>query len=262
MLNKFVLIRDFIARISGSNKRCYADFSRQGEKSVFYAGEKQNTTARGNMMKFVMSYSCGKDSTLALHKMIADGHIPVGLLVVFSKQTDRSFCHGATRDLLERYAAALEIPLILCASDGQDYPAAFEKGLQKAVQCGAEAACFGDIDLDEHKIWGEERFRNAGLLPVFPLWQKNRTEAVHEFLALGYQCVIKTVNKNLLPRDLLGRRLDGEVLKIMAGCGIDICDENGEYHTLAVDGPVFKKPLEYHMGEILDLGDYPVIDIF
>ena len=48
----------------------------------------------------------------------------------------------------------------------------------------------------------------------------------------------------------------------MAGCGIDICGENGEYHTLAVDGPVFKKPLEYHMGEILDLGDYPVIDIF
>ena len=48
-----------------------------------------------NGKKFVMSYSCGKDSTLALHKAIAAGGIPMALLVMFNPDSGRSFFHGA-----------------------------------------------------------------------------------------------------------------------------------------------------------------------
>ena len=46
-----------------------------------------------------MSYSCGKDSTLELHKMILQGHTPVALLVMVNENVDRSFFHGADYDI-------------------------------------------------------------------------------------------------------------------------------------------------------------------
>lgn len=41
-------------------------------------------------MKFVMSYSCGKDSTLALHHMIRQGNEPAALEI----STLRNIAHG------------------------------------------------------------------------------------------------------------------------------------------------------------------------
>ena len=98
-------------------------------------------------MKFVMSYSCGKDSTLALHKLIKAGHEPVGLLVMVNKDMDRSWFHGADHRLLEKFSKALEIPLLLCPSGGDEYHLEFEKGLKRAMELGAEMAGFGDIDI-------------------------------------------------------------------------------------------------------------------
>lgn len=79
--------------------------------------------------EIVMSYSCGKDSTLALHKMVEAGHTPVALLVMFHEGQERSWFHGVDRPLLERIAAALELPLLLCPSTGEAYHLAFEEGL-------------------------------------------------------------------------------------------------------------------------------------
>ena len=88
-------------------------------------------------MKFVMSYSCGKDSTLALHKMVEQGHIPVALLVMFNQDQERSWFHGVDRPLLEQIAASLELPLLLCPSSGEEYHLAFEEGLRRAMEMGA-----------------------------------------------------------------------------------------------------------------------------
>ncbi|MBR5488307.1 MAG: ATP-binding protein, partial [Firmicutes bacterium] len=120
---------------------------------------------------------------------------------------------------------------------------------------------FGDIDIEDNRAWCEERCRNAGIKPVFPLWHNDRTDNVYELIHLGYRCVIKSINNTLLPKDLLGKIIDVETVAIMKDFGIDICGGNGEYHTLAVDGPVFHKPLPYRTGEILDFGAFSVIDI-
>lgn len=47
----------------------------------------------------------------------------------------------------------------------------------------------------------------------------------------------------------------------MKGYGIDICGENGEYHTLVVDGPIFHTPLPYKTGHVLNFGNYSVIEV-
>lgn len=212
-------------------------------------------------MKFVMSYSCGKDSTLALHKMVEAGHIPVCLLVMVKESEDRSYFHGADRDMLRRYETALGLPMILCPSDGADYHTALEAGLRQARAMGAEGAAFGDIDLEANRAWEEERCAHTGLVPFFPLWQAGREANVEELLRLGYRCLIKSVNTTLLPEELLGRLLDREVVEIMKTAGIDVCGENGEYHTLVVDGPIFRQPLQFSTGEILRFGDYSAVDV-
>lgn len=88
-------------------------------------------------MKFVMSYSCGKDSTLALYHMLRAGHTPVGLLVMVKRAETRSYFHGAAPDMLRRYGQALDLPLLLCPSDGADYHTALEEGLHRARALGA-----------------------------------------------------------------------------------------------------------------------------
>ena len=213
-------------------------------------------------MNFVMSYSCGKDSTLALHKMIEQGHKPVAPLVMVNEKVDRSFFHGADYAMLEAYSKCLELPLLITPSKGEQYHLAMEESLRKAKAMGAEAACFGDIDIEGNRMWAEERCANAELEAVFPLWQRNREENVYELVELGYQCLIKSINSTLLPKSILGKCIDNSSIEVMRECGIDICGENGEYHTLVVNGPVFKRPLPYQTGEFLDFGDFSIIDVF
>ncbi|MBR3785525.1 MAG: diphthine--ammonia ligase [Firmicutes bacterium] len=213
-------------------------------------------------MNFVMSYSCGKDSTLALHKMIEQGHKPVALLVMVNENIDRSFFHGADYAMLEAYSKCLELPLLITPSEGERYHLAMEESLRKAKAMGAEAACFGDIDIEGNRMWAEERCANAELEAVFPLWQRNREENVYELVELGYRCLIKSINNTLLPKSILGKFIDDVSISMMKDCGIDICGENGEYHTLVVDGPIFKEKLPYQTGKLIDFGDFSIVDVF
>ena len=212
-------------------------------------------------MKFVMSYSCGKDSTLALHDMMAQGHKPIALITMFNEKAGRSFFHGADLRMLQAYSDALKIPFLVTPTTGEAYHLEMEKSLRKAAAMGAEAACFGDIDIEDHRTWCEERCRHADLKSVFPLWQNDREENVRKVIDLGYQCLIKSINNTLLPRAFLGKIIDADIMEQMKGYGIDICGENGEYHTLVVDGPIFHNPLPYKTGQALDFGNYSVIEV-
>ena len=212
-------------------------------------------------MKFAMSYSCGKDSTLALHRMISAGNECVALIIVINRDQGRSFFHGISTDLLKKYEKSLGLPVIECPSVGEDYHLAIEEGFRKAKAMGAEAIVFGDIDIQGNREWAEERCRNVGIDSIFPLWHADRKKNVSDVISSGYRCVIKTLNNTLLPEELLGKVIDGDVVRVMEEAGIDICGENGEYHTFTADGPVFLSPLEYKTGEILRFGDFSVIDV-
>lgn len=195
-------------------------------------------------MKFVLSFSGGKDSILALHKMIEAGHEAVGLLVMFREQADRSWVHGLDQQMLGAIAEALDIPLICCHADGETYAEDMEHCLMQARELGAEACVFGDIDIAEHRAWDEARCEAVGLKAFLPLWGRGRTENVREVIRLGYKCIIKCVRHQALPESLPGQPLSEKVLEQMERYGIDLCGENGEYHTVVVDGPLFKYPVK------------------
>ncbi len=212
-------------------------------------------------MKFVVSYSCGKDSALALYRMIEAGHQPVGLLVMINREQNRSWFHGVDRRLRVAVSDSLNIPLIECVCRDEDYNTAMEKGLYKASTLGADAAVFGDIDIEGHREWATARCEPTDLNAVFPLWGEDRLSLTREVFNLGFQALIKCVDKDKTDPDLLGETLTAEVVDRIVAGGADACGENGEYHTFVYDGPIFSFPLPVKIGQIVDFGTHAAIDV-
>ena len=213
------------------------------------------------IVKFAMAYCCGKDSALALHKMVLGGNEPVCLVVTVNKNEGRSWFHGADDALLVKVSEALGIPLLAARCVGDEYNSAFETALTQAGEMGAEACVFGDIDIAGHLEWNRERCAAAGLECVMPLWGISREVAVTEMLDVGFTARVKCVDKAWLDTSFLGETLSEALIARIAATGADICGENGEYHTFVSGGPIFKHPVDISVGEVLDLGTHAVIDI-
>jgi len=212
-------------------------------------------------MKFAASYSCGKDSALALYRAIQSGHTPIAIVVSYNKNANRSWFHGVDSQLLNAIAASLNLKLILCESEPKNYNDKFEEALKKAKAYGAEACIFGDIDIENHRHWDEDRCQQAGLSCHLPLWQQNREDLTQEFIQLGFTALVKCIDKEKLPATVLGKPLTIQLIDEFRQYGIDVCGENGEYHTLVVDGPLFSKPIAYQIGKIIEFPHQKAIDL-
>lgn len=212
-------------------------------------------------MKFIMSYSCGKDSTLALHRMIKGGNKPLGLLVTVDKEKSRSFFHGVPENMLEEISDSLEIDLMLVRCEGDDYENKFEETLHEAKKMGAEACVFGDIDIEHHRKWCTDRCDSVGIKAIFPLWQENREELTYEFIDNGYKAVIKNIKLECLTKDFLGKILDRDIVAKIKATGSDPCGENGEYHTFVYNGPLFNKEISFDIKGNIITDEYGYLDV-
>lgn len=211
--------------------------------------------------KFVMSFSGGKDSTLALYRMIKKGYEPVALLTTVKKDADKSWTHGINKRLLKQVSESLDIPLLEVECDVCEYEKEFEKSLIKAKELGASICVFGDIDIEEHKNWDVERCKNSGIEASFPLWQEDRESLVYEFIESGFTTIIKTVNLDYLNESLLGKKLTKNVVLEIKNSGADACGENGEYHTFVIDGPLFKEKVSFENKGIVIERNYGHLNI-
>lgn len=212
-------------------------------------------------MNFAISYSGGKDSILALYRMIMHGHSPIAIITTINIAQKRSWFHGIQKELLYAVSDSLRIPLIVCECTPNDYTQSYEEGLNKARQIGADSCVFGDIDIDEHKFWNEKRCKNASLKCVLPLWHQEREALVCETISVGFKAKIKIVESNKLDDSFLGQDLTIPLIEKIKATGADVCGENGEYHTFVYDGPIFSYPIPIKTGEIIELGTYKAVNI-
>lgn len=213
--------------------------------------------------KFIMSYSCGKDSTLALYRMIKEGHKPEALLITINKKDSRSWFHGVPENLIKEISKSMNIPLLLVDSNGgNDYEVAFTKALIYAKEkYNIDVCVFGDIDLEPHRKWCRDRCDEANIEAIFPLWQEDREDLVYEFIDSGFKTVIKNVKLKCMGENFLGRVLTKDVVKEIKATGSDPCGENGEYHTFVYDGPLFKYPIDFSKKGIIKNEGYGYLDI-
>ena len=83
---------------------------------------------------------------------------------------------------------------------------------------------------------------------VFPIWKKNTTELLDEFLDLGFKTIIVCANSKYFGEDFVGTVIDKSFIDNLPKT-VDPCGENGEFHTFCFDGPIFKHPVDFKVGE-------------
>jgi len=206
-------------------------------------------------MRVAASWSGGKDSCLACYLAMGQGHQVTHLWNFISAGTRSVSAHGVSGRLIRRQAQATGIPLVQYAVP--DGPGQYELRLKRAVSIlrrdGLEGMVFGDIYLQEHRDWIERVCRDMGITPLLPLWGMKSEQVLQQFLDSGFESVIVSARASALGPEWLGRRLDEACLvELRALCqqkGIDVCGEGGEYHTLVVNGPLFRKRLRLTLGD-------------
>lgn len=204
-------------------------------------------------MRVLVSFSGGKDSTLALYRAMQQGHEVCALMTTSSGAT-HSWFHDIDLDIIQRISDMLSCGFepIMCAK-GDDYTKDYENALVYLKdKYQLDAVVFGDIDLMAHLDWCTQRCHNCNLEAIFPLWQQDRVGIVEEFVDLGFKTMIKRVTKGQLDKSYLGKILDHALIKEFSELGIDVCGENGEYHTLVFDGPIFKQAVPLKLNDIIE----------
>lgn len=212
-----------------------------------------------------MSWSSGKDSALALHEARAAGDVDVvGMLTTVNAAFDRVAMHGVRRALLERQAAALGLPLHVVELPWPCPNAVYEQKMAAAITeargSGVEAMVFGDLFLEDIRRYREAALVGTGVTPLFPLWRRPTHEVARSLVALGFRAVIVCVNPDQAPRGLAGRWYDAALLDDLPA-GVDPCGENGEFHTVVVDGPGFAVPVDVELGEVVERDGFVFADV-
>lgn len=211
----------------------------------------QQWKTNATQQKFIVSYSGGKDSTLALYHAMQVGKA-IGLIVMLEEQGLRSRSHAMSMEIIQAQANALGLPIITASSSWNDYETEFLKLLAHAKQQGAEVLVTGDLDMPEHGCWHDRITQQAGLKLCMPLWQRPHREVIEEFIQLGFKTMIVTVNLDLgMKVDDLGKVLTLDYIQELENRGIDPCGEGGEFHSTVIDGPLFTAPIAVRKGDIL-----------
>jgi uncharacterized protein (TIGR00290 family) len=193
------------------------------------------------------------------------------LLNMISEDGKYSRSHGISSNLLKLQADAIGIPIVQRKTTWEDYENEFKKVvLEFKKESNIKAGVFGDIDLQEHRDWVERVCKKLKIKPILPLWKKEREELLKEFVQVGFKAIVVATDAQFLDKEWLGCQINKKFIEELKTLGnIDLCGEKGEYHSFVYDGPIFKKPVEFTIGEkiaedrhwFLELKVNPVRDI-
>ncbi len=208
-----------------------------------------------NDVKVVMNWSSGKDAALAYHMLLADERYRVShLLTTLSSEHERVFMHGVREKLLDMQAERMALPLLkvkLPASpDDTIYKNAMLQTMTDLKAQGVSAAAYGDIFLEDLKVYREQQLAQVGMAGIFPLWKKDTRELVRMVENAGIDAIIVCVNEKYLGKEFLGRKINADLLNSLPD-NVDPCGENGEFHTFVSSAPFFSAPIPVVMGEIV-----------
>jgi uncharacterized protein (TIGR00290 family) len=215
-------------------------------------------------VSLALAWSGGKDSALALHALCTAGREPSALLTTVTEGVERISIHGVRRELLLGQAAATGIPLvevrIPLPCPNEVYEARMAQALAAAPLDAVTEVAFGDLFLEDVRVYREERLAPTGRRARFPLWGRDTAELARGFLAAGFQAIVATVDPRSLDASFAGRAYDARLLADLPA-GVDPCGENGEFHTFVHAGPVFAAPLAVETGAVVERDGFVYCDI-
>jgi len=201
----------------------------------------------------VFHWSGGKDSMLALHKVMTSKEFDLRYLFTsFSEVFDRVSIHGIRKVLLERQVQLLGLPLYALKLPEMPDMTTYEHEMSRHMihlrKEGITHSVFGDIFLEDLREYRERQFAALGMEVVFPLWKRDSRDLIMQFIDLGYKTIVVAARDDL--QDLCGKIIDHTFIAGLPD-GVDPCGENGEFHTFVFDGPLFQSAVEFKTGELV-----------
>lgn len=202
--------------------------------------------------KAIFSWSGGKDSSLALYKVLQENEFDVCyLLTTINGNNNRISMHGIRESLLDEQVESIGIPQMKVYTYGtsnDEYEKAMEDAFLQAKAEGINYIIYGDIFLEDLRLYRERTLNRIGLKAVFPLWKKDTRLLIDEFIRYQFKTIVCCVNAAVLDKSYVGRLIDVAFINSLPK-GVDVCGENGEFHSFCFDGPIFRKSINIQTKE-------------
>jgi len=210
-------------------------------------------------------WSGGKDSAMALHAVLQDTEMQItALLTTVTETYDRISMHGVRRELLIQQVQSIGLPLhevhIPPQCVNPVYEARMEEALRVHYDAGVRTVAFGDIFLEDLRVYREKTLARIGMTGLFPIWKRDTRELIRHFHSAGFRAITACVDPKVLDRSFAGRELDEQFFRDLPA-NVDPCGENGEFHTFAFDGPIFRKPIPIRAGEVIERDSFIYCDL-
>ena len=203
----------------------------------------------------IVSWSGGKDSTLALYEILNNKDYEVcSLITTVTEGYDRISIHGVRNELLERQVQSIGLPLLKISipkdSTNDQYESALKNVLLNFKNEGINEIVFGDIFLEDVKKYRDDLLETLDMNGIYPIWKKDSKELAGKFIELGFKAVTTCIDSQQLDKEFVGREYDSKFLDDLPESA-DPCGENGEFHTFVYDGPLFNKKISFNKGEVV-----------
>lgn len=190
----------------------------------------------------VVSWTGGKDGCYSCYKAMQEGYRITHLL--HFRNVRKRGSHELNNEIVRAQSDAMGIPLI--QKDFTSYEEEFKNTIRDLRAQGEriDAAVFGHIET--HKPLVDRICGALDLEPLMPLWKQDSKRLLREMLDAGLEIVVVSAKERLMGKEWLGRVIDGTFINDLNRLNesIDHCGENGEFHTLVIDAPMFKKKIQ------------------
>lgn len=206
---------------------------------------------------YIASWSGGKDSCLACYLAIKKG-MKISHLLHFDRPNN---LHGVDPAMIRLQAELAGIPIVQRKVASEDFEREFKKTVGELAKNGTRGMVFGDIYLEPHKEWVDRTCGELGIEPIEPLWGMKTENIMKDFINQGFETIVASGDQKLIDKKYIGRKMDSDFIEYLKSKNLDVCGENGEFHTFVTSGPLFQGRIEITDSAITSRDGFCFLDV-
>lgn len=195
-------------------------------------------------MRLAALITGGKDSALALHRVLTDGHKVQCLVTMIPQREDSWMFHFPNIRLTHLFAEASGIPFVRAETSGVKEEE-LEDLKHLIANLDIEGVVSGAISSEYQKKRIDKICEELGVRSIAPLWHEDPEKLMRELINLDFEVIIVGVYAYGFDKSWLGREINQSTLNALTELNrkyqISLVGEGGEYETMVLYAPYLNK---------------------